>query len=455
MERQPGMVEVTEGKGIDSYLARFARLERDAFADGPGWLLPLRKAAIARFAHLGFPTTRHEEWLYTNVAPIARTAFEPGGSVGVDLGPRERGLYMFGSADTVLLVFVNGRYAPSLSSPPGSVDGVAVGSLWMALDDNGRPLESHLTRYANYQEHAFTALNTAFMEDGAFVHIPKGKILEQPVHVVYVSTAAGPATISHPRSLIVADENSQATIVESFVGPAGGTYFTNAVTEISAGENSSISHYKIVNEAADAFHVGTLQIHQQRSSNVSSHTVSLDGRLVRNDINALMAGEGCECTLNGLYMVDGERHVDNHVVVDHAMPHCSSRESFKGVLDGRGRGVFSGRIIVREDAQKTDAKQTNMSLLLSDQAQVESKPQLEIFADDVKCTHGATIGQVSEEAVFYLQSRGMSEQAARSLLVYAFARESVDRIRLRPLREQLAERLFTRVPQGQLLREVV
>ena len=449
------MAEVKEGQGIESYLSRFERLERDAFADGPGWLLPIRKAALARFAHLGFPTTRHEEWLYTNVAPIARTEFEPAGSAEVDLTPREREPFMFGSADTILLVFVNGRYAPGLSSPSESTDGVAVGSLRLAMAEGGRSLENHLARYANYQEHAFTALNTAFMEDGAFVHIPKGKILEQPVHVVYVSTTAGPATVSHPRSLIVAEENSQATIVESFVGVEAGTYFTNAVTEMSAGENASIDHYKVVNEAADAFHVGTLQIHQQRSSNVSSHTVSMDGRLVRNDINTLMVGEGCECTLNGLYMVDGERHADNHVVVDHAMPHCSSRQVFKGVLDGRGRGVFSGRIIVREDAQKTDAKQTNMSLLLSDQAQVESKPQLEIFADDVKCTHGATIGQVNEEAVFYLQSRGMSERAARSLLVYAFARESVDRIRLGPLREQLAERLFTRLPQGQLLREAV
>jgi Fe-S cluster assembly protein SufD len=242
-------------------------------------------------------------------------------------------------------------------------------------------------------------------------------------------------------------------IVESYVGLENGVYFTNAVTEIVAADNAVVDHYKVGREGPEAFHLATLQISQGRSSDVASHTITLGGSLVRNDINVLLAGEGGECTLNGFYMAGGSQLVDNHLFVDHAVPHCNSREVFKGILDGKSRGIFSGRIYVRENAQKTDAKQSNASLLLSPDAQIESKPQLEILADDVKCTHGATIGQVSEDAVFYLRSRGLTDEAARSLLVYAFARESIGHVQLESLRARLERLLFERLPQGHVLWE--
>ena len=249
------------------------------------------------------------------------------------------------------------------------------------------------------------------MEDGAFLHVPQGTVVEKPIHVVFVSAPDGRPVVSHPRLLVVADANSQVTVVETYVGVGSERYFTNCVTELVAGENAIVDHYKAVLESVGSYHIGALQIHQRRSSNVSSFTITLGGGLTRNDIGTLFDGEGCVGTLNGLYMVKEREHVDNHLTVDHAKPHCDSREFFKGVLDGRGRGIFSGRIIVRKDAQKTDAKQSNMTLLLSEHAQVESKPQLDIFADDVKCTHGATVGQVDGNAVFYLRSRGLSEEA--------------------------------------------
>jgi Fe-S cluster assembly protein SufD len=332
---------------------------------------------------------------------------------------------------------------------------VQVISLGSAMQAGSGVVERHVGRYVDYEDQAFAALNTALMEDGALIHIRKDAVVEQSIHLLFVSTTKGAKQVTHPRNLIVAEANSQATIVESYVGLNGDAYFTNAVTELVAGENAVLDHYKIERESVAAFHIATLRIHQERNSNVTSHAVSLGGALVRNDIHTVLDGEGCECTLNGLYMIVGSQHVDNHLLVDHAKPHCNSRENFKGILDQNSRGVFSGRIIVRQDAQKTDAKQSNMSLLLSEGAQVESKPQLEILADDVKCTHGATIGQISEEAIFYLRSRGISEEAARSLLVYAFAQERVEQIRIDALRTQLEALLFAKLQQGELLREAL
>ncbi len=430
-------------------------MESVAAQNGRAWLLPIRKAAMARFGELGFPTTRHEEWRYTNVAPIASTPFKLAGRDTMHVSPERIKPFIFGGEQGHLLAFVNGRFAAKLSAIGALPDGVAVCALAEVLDRSGHLVERHLARLASFEEHAFTALNTAMMEDGAFVHIPKGVVVEEPIHLLFISAAPESAIVSHPRNLIVFGDSSQATIVETYAALDPGVYFNNAVTELVVGENAVVDHYKIVREADQAFHIGTLQLHQSRSSTVSSHAISLGGRLVRNDINAVLDGEGCECTLNGLYMVDGMRQVDNHLVVDHAKPHCDSREFFKGILDGKSRGTFSGRIIVRKDAQKTDAKQTNKSLLLSETAQVDSKPQLEILADDVKCTHGATIGQVSAEAIFYLRSRGISEAAARSMLVFAFAYESIEHVRVEALRAQLRKLLLESLPQRQLLQEVV
>ncbi len=436
-------------KTNDLYLSHFEQLERDALAGQPDWLLPVRKAAFARFSALGLPTTKHEEWRYTNVARIAATPFQVPDHSADFITPSDLAPFCF-ETKGCRLVFVNGRFDASLSNLGALADGVTVDSLAAAVKKNAAAVEPHLARHARCEDHAFAALNTALMQDGAFVHIAKGRIVASPIHLLYLSTASPEPTVCHPRNLIVLEENSQATIVETYAAIDDNVYFTNAVTEIIARENAIVDHCKIALESDRAFHIATLQIHQERASNVSSHAVSLGGALVRNNIRTLLDGEGAECTLNGLYFVSGDRHVDNHLTVVHAKPHCDSREFFKGILDDKSRGVFSGRIIVRKDAQKTDAKQTNQSMLLSPDAQIQSKPQLEILANDVKCTHGATVGQVNEQALFYLRSRGLTLAAARNLLVYAFAAESLEEIQIEPLRSQLNERLLERLPHGEM-----
>ncbi|MFQ5429603.1 MAG: Fe-S cluster assembly protein SufD, partial [Phycisphaerae bacterium] len=367
-------------------------------------------------------------------------------------GPKDLEPFRFGEDAAHLLVFVNGRYAADLSSVSRLPAGVVVCGLAEALRAGQPGLEEHLARHADFQDQAFTALNTAFMEDGALILIPGGTVLDRLVHLLFLSTADGPAAVTHPRNLIVAGAGSQATIVETYAALGDGVYFTNAVTEIVAHDNAVIDHYKVEREGGGAYHVATRQVHQYRDSVVTSHTVSLGGRLVRNDTNAMLDGPGCQCTLNGFYLLKDTQHVDNHLRVDHARPHCSSWEHFKGVLDDRSRAVFTGRIKVYEGAQKTDAKQSNMNLLLSKEALVDTKPQLEILADDVKCTHGATIGQIDPQAVFYLRSRGIPDAAARALLIYAFAGESIGQIRVAGLRDRLQDLVSERLPHGRTLR---
>ncbi|MFQ5423792.1 MAG: Fe-S cluster assembly protein SufD [Phycisphaerae bacterium] len=420
-------------------------------AEHAAWLAPMRQAAIARFAALGFPTTRDEEWRFTSVAPIADGGFRLAGPSEAVTAEGLASLTRW-DAGCTRLVFVNGRFCRALSEIRPAPDGVRVCGLAEAVTSDREVVEAHLGQYVPFEDAAFVALNTALMEDGAFIHLSRGVVAKDPIHLVFVTDARGEAVMTHPRNLIVAEAESQATVVESYGGVGEGAYFTNPVTEIVAGENAMVDHTKIQREGPQAFHTGRLAIHQYRTSTVSSHGVSLGGRLVRNDISALLDAEGCACTLNGLTVAAGDQHVDNHLRVEHAKPHCNSWEYFKGIYDDRARGVFSGRILVAEDAQKTDAKQSNMSLLLSESALVDSKPQLEIFADDVKCTHGATVGQIDEEAVFYLQSRGLSRDAARSLLIYAFAGESVGLVRVEPLRDQLQDLLFDQLPHGELLR---
>ena len=266
------------------------------------------------------------------------------------------------------------------------------------------------------------------------MHVGKGAIAEQPIHLLFISAAHDVATISHPRNLIVAEENSQATILEDYVSLSGGAALSNTVTELVAGDNSVVSHYMIEREDVQAFNISTLRIQQGRNANVSSHSILLGGALVRNNVHPVLAGQGGECLINGLFIGTGKQHLDNYMLVEHASPHCASRQFYNGILDDSAHGVFHGRIIVHKDAQKTDAKQTNRNLLLSDTAQIDTKPQLEIYADDVKCTHGATIGQIEETALFYLRSRGIDELSARRLLLMAFASECLDRMAEGPAR---------------------
>lgn len=445
----PGILEAVDAAArYRSHYDRVMGGRADGGADGK-WFDTTRAAAFERFSELGFPGTRDEAWRHTNVAPIAAQGFAPAdGDAAV--APDAMKPLVLPDGGGARLVFVNGRLSRALSST-GSVGGVRMCGLAEAMGDADGVAARHLARHASFDAHAFTALNTALLVDGALVHIPAGAVVDGAIELVFISTSSAPATVSHPRSLIIAERNCQATIVETYAGVGAGVYFTNAVTEVVAGDGAVVDHYKVGREGERAYHVGTLQIHQERGSQVSSHALTFGGRLVRNDINTVMSGEGCCCTLRGLYVIGGEQHVDNHLVVDHARAHCDSREFFKGILDGGATGVFTGRIVVRDGAQKTDAKQTNNSLILSDRARVESQPQLEIFADDVKCTHGATIGRVDDEAVFYLRSRGLGDVLARSMLVHAFAGESVAEIKVEALRRRLESLVLTRLPQGGLL----
>jgi len=408
-------------------------------SDGPAWLNTLRASAADRFAELGFPTRRDEEWRVTPIAPIVETPFQnlPGHMTADALQP-----FTYTGLTGCQLVFVNGRYQADLSHVDALPQGVTVGTLADALASGSPLVEANLGRHAHFRSHAFVALNTAALSDGAFIHVPHSVVVEEPIHLLFVTTAEGQATVSHPRTLLLADENSQVTILESYAGPAGQTYLTNAVTEVVMGVNSVVDHYKVQQESLVAYHIATLQVQLTQGCNFSSHSIGLGGAIVRNDANAVLGGENGECTLNGLYRANGRQIVDNHTSIDHAMPHCNSHEIYKGILDGHSRGVFNGKIFVREDAQKTDAKQTNKTLLLSNDAQINTKPQLEIFADDVRCTHGATIGQLSADALFYLRARGIPETQARDLLIYAFAADIASRVKVEAVRNYLDNALL-------------
>jgi Fe-S cluster assembly protein SufD len=408
---------------LDFYLAAFEEIQKP---DQPAWLRRLRRAAIDRFGENGFPTTALEEWKFTSVAPIARTVFRR-----VEHPPALASL-PFPDLGCPRLVFVNGRYSPALSRPP---DGGTAMSLREAI---GRaPAEEHLARYARGDHSAFTDLNTALFTDGAFVEIPRDTVVSEPLELLYVTAAEGEPVVTCPRTLIVAGRGCQARFIETHRSLGEGVHFTNAVTEIVAGENAVVEHYKLQQQNSRSFHVATVEGHQDRASSLHLDNLSLGAALARNDTGAVLDAEGAECVLDGLYVASAGQHVDHHTTLDHARPHCSSREVYKGVLDGRASAVFNGKIIVRKDAQKTDSKQTNKNLLLSENATVTTKPQLEIYADDVKCTHGATIGQLGEEAIFYLRSRGIGREDARSLLTYAFASEMLGRISFEPLRNGL------------------
>jgi Fe-S cluster assembly protein SufD len=450
------MTDVKEEKTI--YQSNFARFHKESAGNGRSWLDQLRKAAMNRFTDLGFPTSRNEDWKFTSVAPIAKIPFRPIVASEND-HPTLEALTRAGHTigDAIQLVFINGHYAPALSTLRNLPDGLIVTGLASALREHTKLIEPHLARYAAYRERAFTALNTAFISDGAFLYLPAGRILDRPIHLLFVTTAAGEGTVAHPRNLIVAGEQSQATLVETYAGLEEQVYFANAVTEVALGERAVVDHYKIERESEEAFHVATLQVHQQAGSSFSSHYLGFGGALVRNEVRAALDGEGCECTLNGLYMAGGRQHLDNHTVIDHAKPRCASHELYKGILDGKAHGVFNGKIFVRQDAQKTDAKQTNKTLLLSDEAVINTKPQLEIFADDVKCTHGATVGQLQDDAIFYLRSRGIGREQARSLLTFAFANDIISRVKVEAIRTSLEETLLAaqHLPQDESAKEVV
>jgi Fe-S cluster assembly protein SufD len=436
----------------DRFVEAFDALEQALPASQPESLRQQRRQAIERFSQLGFPTLRQEEWRFTNVGPIARMPFSLDVTVdAVTAGSIER----FSYEGTVQLTLVNGRFVPELSDLEDLPEGIVVCSMDEALDKHPEKVEPHLGRLASFEDHPFVALNTAFYRDGIFIWVPRNQVVEQPINLVLVGSPSAEPIAFFPRNLIVGGESSQVTVVEQYVTVGEGAYLTAPVTEIVAEDNAVVDHYKLQRESTEAFHMATFQLQLGRDSNVASHSISWGGGLVRNDVNAVLDGEGGEATLNGLYMVEGTQLVDNHMRVDHVAAHCDSHELYKGILEGKARAVFNGRIYVHHGAQKTDAKQTNRNLLMSPDALCNSNPQLEIFADDVKCTHGSTVGQLDETAIFYLRSRGIGEEAARSLLTYAFAADIVERIKVGAVRQDLEEFLFRRLPKGDIVRQAV
>ncbi|MBA3318790.1 MAG: Fe-S cluster assembly protein SufD [Gemmatimonadales bacterium] len=417
-----------------------------AIADGPEWLEPVRRAAADRFAVIGFPAARDEEWRFTPIAPITRGIWRPSPGVAARVPADRLAPFIFGQAEWSTLVFVNGAYSEALSRVMDLPRGVLVGSLAEALRGDGAVLRAHLTRHAPMEGSSFTALNTAGFRDGGLVHVPAGLDLDRPVHFVYLTTADAEGTAIHPRNLIVVERGAHASVIESYVTLVpDAVYWTNPVTEVAAAAGSWLEHTRIQRESERAHHVALTQVDQQRDSHYRSFSMAMGGALARHNLHVRLNDENIETLMYGLYLTRGEQVVDNHTAIFHDQPNCRSWEVYKGVLDDRSRAVFNGKVFVRPEAQKTDAKQTNRNLLLSDWAKVNTKPQLEIFADDVKCTHGATVGRLDDVALFYARSRGVPKEAAERLLTYAFAAEVIEEVALEPVRNELDRLVLSRL----------
>jgi len=431
-------------KETEPHLAKFERFEKRGTQ--PAWVFPLRKAGMARFAELGFPTLQDEDWRFTNVAPLTKLPFKPVFELE-DAGPSAEVVsqFTFGNLPATRLVFFNGHFVQKLSSLSSPGEGVVIKNLAAALASDSASIQKHLGRHEQGEDNSFAALNTAFFQDGGFIHVSAGRIVKTPIHLLYISTMNDSGATAQPRNLILVEKGAQATVLESYVSTVDAAYFTNSVTEMILGENAVLEHCKLQDESLSAFHMAAIHAHLGRNSNLVSHSFATGARLSRNNIRTSLAGEGVECVLNGLYLTRDEQLADHHMIVEHAQAHCNSHEYYNGILDGRSKGVFHGRILVRQPAQKTDAKQTNKNLLLSDDATVDTKPQLEIYADNVKCTHGATIGQLNEESIFYLRSRGIGAERARRMLIHAFAGEIIDRIRCALVREELDKIIWDRL----------
>jgi Fe-S cluster assembly protein SufD len=426
----------------DQYFADYETFARNGAAADPSWLGRLRAQAIERFADLRFPTTRDEEWRFTSVRAIAEGDFHTT-TERLDVPADRLASWLVGSRTWSRLVFLDGRYSAAHSSLTAAWSGATVANIADAALTGGA-IESILGTVVDPTDSAFAALNTAFVHDGAYIEVPAGAVIDEPLHVVFVSSGRD-GVASHPRVLVVAGDSSQASIIESYVSLGDGASLTNAVTEVVLGDNASLKHYRLQRESEASYHIGSLEARQSRDSRFRSFNLVVGGALTRNNIALRFGGPGIESWLNGLYLVEGRQHVDNHTFIDHAVPHCNSHELYKGILSGDARAVFSGKVLVRQDAQKTDAKQTNRNLLLSGTARVNTKPMLEIFADDVKCTHGATVGQLDHDALFYLRSRGLGVDTAKILLTHGFAAEALETIEDDALRAELDQIVFSKL----------
>lgn len=419
-----------------------ADLDKAKGLGGPEWVAAIRETGASRFAMMDFPHYKEEAWRFTNIAPILKTKFasilgEPARAVTAD----EVAPYFYEETDWPQLVFVDGVYAEDLSRPAALPNGARAGSMAQAIAAEDPVVKAHLDQHMEATS-AFIALNAAFLQDGAFLHVPKGAAVETPVHFVFINTGAQPVA-AHPRNVYVLEESAEARVVESYIGLTNDApYFTNLVEEAVVGDNATLHRHKIVEEGDSAFHLATAKIIQGRDSSLESFAITLRGQIVRNELDVVLNGENGKANLNGLYLNDRDRVIDNYLHVTHAQPRCYSRMGYKGVLDGTSSSVFTGKVLVPRGSQQTDSDQLNNNLLLSDQATIDTKPQLEIFADDVKCTHGATIGGFPSEWLFYFQTRGMDADMARAILTYGFALEVVGEIGVDAVRERLSTYVF-------------
>lgn len=425
------------------YVERFRRFEASLNGSSRTPFHRVRRKAIEHFERLGFPTTRDEEWKYTSVAPLTAQWFDMAAAAGtraeIDLSP-----FLFEGMDCSLLVFVDGFFSEKLSLLSPS-SGVTLGSLREAFQRGDARVNDYLAALAPLEKEAFTALNTAFTRDGSFVYVEKNVAVDQPLHIVHLFSGQKNELALHPRTLIIAGEGSRFRYAESFHHLDGGVYFQNTVSEVFVQENASVEYIKIQDESRSAFHISNLNVRQERNSRFNSVYIDLGGGLVRNNLNVTLNDSNCETHLFGFYLGGENQLIDNHTFIDHAKPNCFSNELYKGILGGRAKGVFNGKILVRPDAQKTNALQSNKTLLLSRDASINAKPQLKIYADDVKCTHGATIGQLDEEALFYLRSRGIDLNSAMAMLRYAFVSDVFASIPLPEAQQKLADMILRRL----------
>ena len=427
----------------DWYLGRFSAFENHLNGSRDIPFHAVRKNALSTFSALGFPGRRDEEWKYTNIAPLLKHQFGLAGEVG-NVTEETLRPYLFEGLENNRAVLLNGRYSEALSNYRTAARGVIVCSMKTALKQHAALVEPHLGRHARLEDEAFVALNTAFVNDGVFVYVPDNTVVEEPLHLLFLSDATAHSFFTSPRILLVAGKNSRMKIVETHNGLGDHAYFTNVVTEAVNGAGAKVDYVKLQDERPNAYHISHLQAHQERDSNFSFLNFDIGGRLVRNNLNLALKAENCEGHLIGFYIGGGRQHIDNHTAIDHAMPNCFSNGLYKGILGGKASGVFNGKIFVRQDAQKTNAYQNNKALLLSDDATINSKPQLEIFADDVKCSHGATVGQLDDEALFYLQARGIPKAKAQAMLQYAFASDVFNYIPLESVREKIDQLVHER-----------
>jgi len=442
------MAEIIEIKDIKNwYIENFGKFENSLNGDASTELHKIRRDAISVFSKLDFPTIKNEEWKYTSIAPLLKYIFTPSDNKPV-VTKKQVKQFLFDESEHILLVFINGFFSGTLSELKNLPEGAAAGSIADAIKNYPQIVERHYSKYADYRNQIFTALSTAFTKDGAFIYIPDGKIIGKPIHILYLTSSKNEKIIIQPRNLFIAGKNSQATIIEHYASLDNGIYFTNTVTEIFTDENAILDHIKLQDESRNAFHIARMEVDQERNSNFSSCMISFGSDLSRNDFNTRFSDLGGDCMLNGLFMIDGNQLFDVHTMIDHAKPLCTSREHYKGILDGKSHGVFNGKVMVRPDAQKTNAFQENNNIILSDSALVNTKPQLEIFADDVKCSHGATIGQIDDEALFYLKARGIGDKTARGMLIHAFASNVVNSIKVESIKNYLEEILTNKFNPG-------